>query len=173
MKGRSLRRFGSAAPAEADVRPTLLGVVTLMFLLLFFLLSTSTGQRLSSIGLRLLSPEDVAPLPHSGLLKRLEIQLVGARLTLLADIATTDIAAAATSTETRRIELPAIGDRPDLAGLQRTLLELHSIDPAQERATFAPDDTAPMDTVFAVLDVVRGPDSAPLFPQVALTGGQE
>jgi len=44
-----MRLFRPNAAEEADVRPTLLGVVTLLFLLLFFLMSTTSGQRLGVV----------------------------------------------------------------------------------------------------------------------------
>jgi hypothetical protein len=34
-----------------------------------------------------------------------------------------------------------------------------------------PTDDVPVEQLFAVLDVVTGPETAPLFPKLALTGG--
>lgn len=164
------RLFRSPPAAEADVRPTLLGVVTLLFLLLFFLLSTSTGQRLGVIGLRLGSAADLAPLPHAGLLRSLEVRLDAGTLRVLAEVQTTDIAAASTAVEHRQFELPPVGGSPDFAGLTRIVDELHGLDPSQTRARVRPDDAVPTGTLVAVLDVVRGAPHAPRFPQVALVG---
>lgn len=157
-------------PTEADVRPTLLGVVTLMFLLLFFLLTTSSGQRLGVIDLRLGSAADLAPLPHSGLVKDVRVTLRGAQVTLSFDIATTDIAAAATSVERRTVEVPPQGGRVDLEALLAAVDEVHRIDPSQTRARLDPDDAASVETLFAVMDVVRGTEEAPRFPKVTLSG---
>lgn len=158
-------------PMEADVRPTLLGVVTLMFLLLFFLLTTSSGMRLGVIELRLGSPADLAPLPHTGLVKDLEVRLRGSALTLVFQVATTDISASATSVEERTVEVAPLTDgRPDLAGLLAAVEEVHGIDPSQTHARLDPDDAASVDTLFAVMDVLRGTAEAPMFPKVTLTG---
>ena len=166
------RRILSAEPpAEADVRPTLLGVVTLLFLLLFFLLATSSGQKLGVIGLRFGSAADLAPLPHAGLLQRVEITVDGSAAVVRADVQTTDIAASATSVERRTIP---VGARPDgsldLAALEAALTALHDLDPTQERAVVAPSDAVTTETLVAVLDVARGPKGAARFPQVALAG---
>ncbi len=168
MKRRGL--FTAAPEVEADVRPTLLGVVTLMFLLLFFLLTTSSGQRLGVLDLRLGSPADLAPLPHAGLVKDVAITLRGPVLTLAYTVQSTDIAAAATSVERRTKDLPAQGERPDLAALLAALQEVHDIDPSQERARLDPADDATTETIIAVMDVIHGPVDAPLFPKVALAG---
>ena len=61
-----MRLFRQREAEEADVRPTLLGVVTLLFLLLFFLLSTSSGQRLGVVDLRLAAPGEAPPCRTAG-----------------------------------------------------------------------------------------------------------
>ncbi len=155
---------------EADIRPTLLGVVTLMFLLLFFLLSTSSGQRLATVDLSLRSPEDLAPLPHSGVLKRLVLTLAHGELTILAELQTTDIAAAATTVERREIRIAPREGRVDLDALTEQLTALHQLDPSQQEAELSPDDTVAVAELLAVTDVIRGPDAAPRFPKLALTG---
>ncbi len=165
--------FGRSAgepAAEADVRPTLLGVVTLMFLLLFFLLTTSSGQRLGVLDLRLGSPSDLAPLPHAGLVKDVAVTLSGSTLTVVYTLQSTDISAASTTVEQRQKDLPGVAGRPDLAGLLAALEELHAIDPSQERASLAPDDAVTPETIIAVMDVLHGPEAAPLFSKIALTG---
>lgn len=171
-RGPARRRalFRPAAEVEADVRPTLLGVVTLMFLLLFFLLSTSSGVRLGVLDLRLGSPADLAPLPHAGLVKDVRVGLSGAALTVTWEIQSTDIAAAATTVERRQRDLPGVGGRPDLAGLLATLQTIKDIDRSQERARLDPDDAASTETIIAVMDVLRGPEGAPLYPKVTLAG---
>jgi hypothetical protein len=164
------RLFASEGSAEADVRPTLLGVVTLMFLLLFFLLTTSSGQRLGVLDLRLGSAADLAPLPHAGLVKDVAIALHGDTLAIVYAVQSTDIAASATTTEQRTVDLPGHDGRPDLPGLLAALTTVHGIDPSQEHARLAPDDDVPTATLIAVMDVIHGPIAAPLFPKLALTG---
>lgn len=164
------RLFRAGSTEGADVRPTLLGVVTLLFHLLFFLLATSSGVRLATLGLRLGSPSDLAPLPHAGLLQRVRVEVDGPALVVLAEVQSTDIAAAATSVEARRWELAPQDGRPDLAGLVRLLDELHGLDRAQLRAEVAPTDPTATETLVGVLDAVRGVAGAERFPQVTLVG---
>jgi hypothetical protein len=168
MRRRGL--FSTEASAEADVRPTLLGVVTLMFLLLFFLLTTSSGQRLGVLDLRLGSAVDLAPLPHAGLVKDVQIVLRDNALSITCEVQSTDIAAVSTSVEKRVTELAARDGRPDLAGLLSTLQAIHDSDPSQEHARLDPDDAATTQTIIAVMDVIHGPAVAPLFPKLALSG---
>lgn len=166
------RLFADRGTTEADVRPTLLGVVTLLFLLLFFLLSTSTGQRLGVIPMRLSSPDALAPLPHSGLLQKVLVRLQGSAIVVEFSLQTTDISASSTSEEKHLRTLPGINGIPDYKSLQTALLELHKLDPSQQRAEVEPSDDVPMEQLLAVLDVVRGGDGAPLFPKLALTGAR-
>lgn len=164
------RLFRGAAAAEADVRPTLLGVVTLLFLLLFFLLSTSSGQRLGVIDLRLGTVADLAPLPHAGLLQSVEVRLDGAALVVLAEVQTTDISASSTTVEQRRVDIPPTATGPDLARLVEVVDGLHALDGAQTRARLQPGDEVDTGTLVALLDVLRGSAEAPRFPEVALVG---
>lgn len=164
--------FGREAAVEADVRPTLLGVVTLMFLLLFFLLTTSSGQRLGVLDLRLGSAADLAPLPHSGLVKQVRVSISGASLSVLGEIQSTDISSSATTVERRVTEIPAKDGALDLQKLRMTLQELHDIDPSQERARIDPDDATTTETIITVMDVVHGPTDTPLFPKVTLAGSE-
>jgi len=163
------RLYASAAAAEADVRPTLLGVVTLMFLLLFFLLATSSGQRLGTVDLRLGGTADLAPLPHAGLVQAVAVAVHDGAVSIDVDVRTTDIAASASTLERRRLDLaPRTGGGVDLAALVAALDGIKAIDRSQERATVIPDDATDIATLFGILDAVRGPAVAPLFPRVAL-----
>lgn len=160
----SRRLFQHSPAAQADVRPTLLGVVTLLFLLLFFLLGTSSGNKLSVINLKLGTAEGLAPLPHSGVLQSLRVEF-DAGLTVRATVQSTDIAASATTTEARVVPIARVGGDLDLPALARTLQALHQLDPAQRRATVVPTDTVTSAELLAVLDVVRGPAQAH-FPEL-------
>ena len=166
-----MRLFSQENQAEADIRPTLLGIVTLLFLLLFFLLATSSGQRLGVMDLRLTSPEALAPLPHTGVLQRVVVHLQGADMLVEFSLQSTDISASSTTQEQHQRTLPARDDKADIAGLQSILQELHEMDPSQQRVEVDPGDAVPVEQLFAVLDAVRGPDASPLFPRLALTGG--
>lgn len=156
---------------EADVRPTLLGIVTLLFLLLFFLLSTSTGQRLGVVDVRAAAIE-MATLPHTGLLKEVQVAIQGGVVTVTADVQTTDIAAAATSTERRVISIPPREDgRADLRAVGEVLQTIHDIDPTQEKIVLVPEEGTTVEALFGVMDAARGSGGVPLFPRLTL-GGQ-
>jgi biopolymer transport protein ExbD len=160
--------FGAGLAPEADVRPTLLGIVTLLFLLLFFLLSTSTGQRLGVVDLEA-SKVALATLPHSGLVRSVRVLVDGAALTVVADVQTTDIAAAAESTERRTIGIPAVEGRADLRSLGQALGELHELDPSQEELTIVPSAATEVQTLLGVMDTARGTGSgAALFPRLSI-----
>lgn len=163
-----MRLFRDSPTEEADVRPTLLGVVTLLFLLLFFLLSTSSGQRLGVIDLRLAAPGQAPPLPHSGVLKAVRLAVGPQAVAIEFEVSTTDISASAESRELRRIEVAAREGRLDAVALAAALDTIHAIDPSQLEAEVHPDDEVTTATLLDVLDAVRGPTAAPLFPKVSL-----
>ena len=83
---------------------------------------------------------------------------------------TADIAAAATSVERREQVIPARAGGPDLAGLLLALQAVKDMDRSQERARLDPADDATTATIIAVMDVLRGPADAPLFPKLTLSG---
>lgn len=163
-----MRLLRPEATEEADVRPTLFGVVTLMFLLLFFLMSTSSGQRLGVIDLRLAAPGEAPPLPHNGLVKSVRVSLLPSSAAVEFEVASTDIAAAATSRELRRIEVPARNGELDLAALLAAMETIHAIDGSQDRAELEPAADVSTTELLAALDVIRGPPTGPLFPNVSL-----
>jgi hypothetical protein len=163
-----MKLFSRDLAEEADVRPTLLGVVTLMFMLLFFLLATSSGQRLGAIDLRLAAPGEAPPLPHAGLVKDVRVLIRPPAVRVEFAVASTDIAAASETRELRAIDVPAKDGRLDVPGLLEALGRVHAIDPSQERAKVVPDDGTDAETLFAVLDAVRGDARSPLFPKPAL-----
>jgi hypothetical protein len=163
-----VRLFRDSPVEEADVRPTLLGVVTLLFLLLFFLLSTSSGQRLGVIDLRLAAPGHAPPLPHSGLVKSVRLAVEETAVAIEFEVATTDISASASTRELRRIDIAARDGRLDGVALVEALTTIHDIDPGQLEAEVHPADTLTTATLLDVLDAVRGPTAAPRFPRVSL-----
>ena len=165
------RLLSHRSDAEADVRPTLLGIVTLLFLLLFFLLTTSTGQRLAVIDLILGSATDPAPLPHTGLVQDVAVTMAGGSVTLTVQVQTTDISASSTAVETRTVAIPPAADgRVDLAALARAVAQVKGIDPAREAARLAPDDEVTTAELVRVMDVLRGTAADPAFPGLSLEG---
>lgn len=163
-----MRRMLRLEPtAQADVRPTLLGIVTLLFLLLFFLLATSTGERLASIELQA-ATGDMAPLPHTGLVKAITLRLSGGQALLDFEVSTTDISSSSTAVETRSLAVPPLaGGRVDLRGLAEQLRKIKDIDPARERLRLEPDEAVSVAELLRVLDVVHGPGDS-LFPKAEL-----
>ena len=142
-----------------------------MFLLLFFLLSTSSGQRLGVVDLRLASPGEAPPLPHAGLVKSVRVLVAtgGARVEF--EVASTDIAAASTTRELRTIDIgkaPNGSPGPDIAALATALERVHAIDGSQERAEVRPVPNLSTEVLLAVVDAVRGSAGAPLFPKLSL-----
>lgn len=163
-----MKLFRDSPTEEADVRPTLLGVVTLLFLLLFFLLSTSSGQRLGVVDLRLAAPGEAPPLPHSGVLKAVRVAVGENAVAIEFEVATTDIAAAAESRELRKINVPAKDGELDAVALATALDTIHSIDRGQLEAEVTPHADVTTAALLDVLDAVRGPTEAPRFPKVSL-----
>ena len=169
--GRSRLFAGGGGTEGTDIRPTLLGVVTLMFLLLFFLLNTSSGVRLAATSLRLAAPDALVPLPHTGLLKSLHVRVERTQLLIEFELQTTDIAASATATEQHRRVFPARDGAPDLVALLELIDGLHRRDPSQQRIRLSPDDDVPVEVLLRVMDAVRGTEEAPMFPKIILGGG--
>jgi hypothetical protein len=167
-----LRRLLSHRPeAEADVRPTLLGIVTLLFLLLFFLLTTSTGQRLAVIDLILGSATDPVPLPHTGLVQDLGVAVAGGASPLTARARPTALPPPPPAGEPRPVAPPPAADgRVDLGALARAVAQVKDIDPARESARLAPDDELSTAELMRVMDVLRGTASDPAFPDLSLEG---
>ncbi len=163
------RLFHAEAYEEADVRPTLLGVVTLAFLLLFFLLTTSAGARLSTLAL--VDPESAegADLPHPGPVSDLRVALLpDGAAELRFRIQTTDIAAASTSREDRALRVVPRAGTLDAEALGAAVARIHALDPAQTKAALMPDATTDTATLIAAMDALRGTSEAPRFTAVSL-----
>ncbi len=164
----STRRLFQGGPApEADVRPTLLGSVSLCFMLLFFLLATSSGVRLGRVDFARATAEPAAEarLPHTGPIDELVVALSpDGTATVRFRVQSTDVAAASTAVEHRELTTRTASD------LAAAMERLHALDPAQTRARILPDDDTTTAQLLAALDAVRGPTVAPRFPDVALEG---
>ncbi len=167
------RLYAADLQEAADIRPTLLGVVTLAFLLLFQLLATSSGTPLAVL---LLdggpSTEDAsaADLAHRGVLSAVRLTLNGDGLaTLDFEVQTTDIASASTAREQRTIAVPARpGGGLDVGALENVLQRVHGLDRTQNRARLAVSPTIDTATLLHALDALRGAEESPRFPDVAL-----
>lgn len=168
MRAAARRREHAPSGVHADLRPTLIAAVTLLFLLMSFLLTTTTGQRLGVLDLALAEAGDLAAVPSRGVLTGLEIRLDGADVRVRMEVASTDIAAASTATETREYAVPAAGGALDVARLGAILADAKAMDPSAEAAQVLPSDATPTAAVVAVLDIVRGAPGQALFPRAEL-----
>ena len=154
-----------------DVRPALLSIVGLMFLLMPFLLLTTSVQKL--VGIELHVPPAAATLPPdpAGVVEDLVVNVVGEDLEVSASVRRTDVGADAGDVQVRVVELPRTDEGLDLAGLQTALRQLKAIDPERRKVLLAPDDAVPGAHVVHLMDALRSDASGELFPEVAL-GGQ-
>lgn len=166
------RLYASDVYEEADVRPTLLGVVTLAFLLLFFLLTTSAGARLSTLALVAPESAEGADLPHPGPVSDLRVALLqDGAAELRFRVQTTDIAAASTAREDRALRVEPRDGQLDAEALAAAVARVHALDPAQTKAALVPAATTDTATLIAAMDALRGTSDAPRFTALSLAEG--
>jgi hypothetical protein len=168
-----MRRLRPAiVSSEPDLRPGLLSLVCLLFILLPCLLLTTSLQRLTALGVGLASGRSsgsgaVVP-ARPGVIEDLEVRVEGQEILVRARLRTLDVRVgegAGTVNETR---VPPGVHGPDLATLQATLVELHRLDPDRRTARLVPGPETTTDTLMAVMDVLRLGPSGRLFDQVEL-----
>jgi|JI7StandDraft_1071085.scaffolds.fasta_scaffold176948_2 hypothetical protein len=152
-------------PARPDLSASLLATVGLMMLLLPVLLVTSSPTRLTSSALRLLDGGGAQP-PHNGPLASVEVIAAPEQLTVLAYVQLADVRARPEQAERRETVLPHTPAGPDLVGLQRSLRQLHRLDPSQRAIQLRPADTLDVATWAQLMDAVRSDAAGPLFPDV-------
>lgn len=142
-----------------------------MFLLMPFLLLTTSVQKLAGIDLHV--PPAAATLPPDpvGDVEDVVVDVVGQDLVVSASVRRTDVGASEGDVQQRVVELPRTTDGLDLAGLQDALRQLKRIDPDRKKVLLAPDDAVPGKDVVHLMDALRGDADGELFPEVAL-GGQ-
>ena len=164
-----MRRLRAAAAASPpDLRPGLLSVVALMFLLLPFVLLTTSPEKLAGLGLALAGDGADAPSVTPGPVERVEVSLGGGEIVVRAAIRSTDVTAEAGDAQVVETRFPAVEDRPDLAALQARLAELRTLDPLQQRATVIPHDDLPTAAVVGLVDAVRSGAQGELYADVVL-----
>ncbi|MCB9759636.1 MAG: biopolymer transporter ExbD [Alphaproteobacteria bacterium] len=139
-----------------------------MFLLLPFLLLTTSVARL--IGLDLALPPAGTELPPEppGVVESLEVEVAQRTLIVRAAVRRTDVVTSAGEVEAREQRLPPVADGLDLGGLQGTLRQLKDIDPKRARLVLAPDDALPTRQLVLLMDAVRRDRQGELYPDVAL-----
>ncbi|MDP7111439.1 MAG: hypothetical protein QGH45_05725 [Myxococcota bacterium] len=162
-----MRRLRASLPAaRPDLRPALLSIVALMFLLLPFVLMTTSSDKLAGLGLAL-SGEGAAT-PNPGVVERVEVILDGDEIVLRTSIRATDVTADAGDAIVAETRLAPLDGLPDLQALQGRLRDLRRLDPHQRRASVLPTDDTPTARVVALVDAVRGDADGALFDQVIL-----
>jgi hypothetical protein len=162
-------RRSSSAP---DLRPGLLSVVGLLFLLLPFLLLTTSIQKLTGLDLRLAASEgELPPLPP-GQVEAIEVHLQEHTIRLRSALRTRDVTASQGDVTWSEEHLPPRGGSMDLGGLQAGLHRLRQLDSEHERVLVVPGDEVPTRRVVALVDAVRSRGGEPLFPDVVLGGAE-
>ncbi len=140
-----------------------------MFLLLPFLLLTTSVQKLVGLDLRIPSSGDLPPeLP--GAVEDLTVRAEGKTLTVQASVRKSDVGANIGETEARVVEVDPAGEALDLAGLQAALRTFKRLDPERTRVLLIPGDAVPGRDVVLLMDAVRADRDGELFPEVALGG---
>ncbi len=163
---RRLRTGAAASPP--DLRPGLLSVVALMFLLLPFVLLTTSPEKLAGLGLALAGEGADAPAVTPGPVERVEVSLDGGEIVVRAAIRSTDVTAEAGDSQVVETRFEAVDGAPDLTALQVRLGELRALDPLQTRATVIPSDELPTAAVVGLVDAVRSGAGGPLYADVLL-----
>ncbi|MCB9746669.1 MAG: biopolymer transporter ExbD [Alphaproteobacteria bacterium] len=147
-------------------------MIALMFLLLPFLLLTTSLSRLVGLDLRLPPTGSELPPELPGLVESVEVHAEGARLELRAAVRRSDVVTSGGEVEQRATPYPPLADGSlDLVGLQAGLRSLKELDPVRSRALLVPDDALPARQLVLLMDALRADASGELFPEVAL-GGQ-
>jgi biopolymer transport protein ExbD len=147
-------------------------VVGLLFLLLPFLLLTTSIQKLTGLDLQLAaSAGELAPLPP-GQVEAVEVHLRDQQLRLRSAVRTRDVTASQGDVTWSELALPAQQGGMDLAGLQDALARLQNLDPDHQRVLVVPDDAVPTSRVVALVDAVRSRGGQPLYPEVVLGGAE-
>ena len=162
------RMIQRASPGEPDLRPGLLSIACLLFILLPCLMLTTSLYRLTTLPFTMPARgEGTAPPPS--VLEGLEVHIRGDDIVVRAALRTTDVTAStgqAVWNETTH--LPKNG-HPAVDALQEQLASLHRLDPTNPRVTVVPGDDTPTDRLVWVMDAVRqGADSTPLFTEITL-----
>lgn len=159
-------------PVTPDLRPGLLSVVGLLFLLLPFLLLTTSIQKLTGLELQLAgSTGELTPLPP-GQVEAVEVHLRDQTLRIRSAQRTRDVTASQGDVTWSERDLPPREGSMDLSGLQEALLRLHALDPEHSRVLVVPGDDVPTARVVALVDAVRTHAGQPLFPDVILGGAE-
>jgi biopolymer transport protein ExbD len=147
----------------------MLAVASLLFLLLPFLLLTTSAQKLVGLDMKLPATGQLQAM--GGDVEELVVQLAPTTLRVIASLSRTDVRATAEERELHETELADDENGLDLRGLQEVLRAIKRLAPAHARIRIVPADDVTVQRVVYVMDAVRADAKGPLFPEVAL-GGQ-
>ncbi len=146
----------------------MLGIVALMFLLLPFLLLTTSADKLVALDLGLAAEDGLPPAPSTGTVESIDIALSDRVVSIEARVRRADVTANQGEARLLQTRLLPVKEDLNLGGLQETLRGLKRLDPNRERATLRPADGTPVHEVVAVMDAMRGDSDSALFPEIVL-----
>ncbi len=149
----------------------MLAVASLLFLLLPFLLLTTSSQKLVGLRMKLQLPTTGQVQSMGGEVEELVVQLAPTTIHVIASISRTDIRASPDEREKHETQLTDDENGLDLLGLQDALRSIKRLAPGRARIRIVPTDDVTVQRVVYVMDAVRSDAAGPLFPEVAL-GGQ-
>jgi Flp pilus assembly protein CpaB len=143
----------------------MLAIASLLFLLLPFLLLTTSAQKL--VGLHLQAKTTGSQVStQTGEMEQVSVVMTPTTLKILARIEHTDVRASGFEEQ----EFPvAFGDSgADLQALQDRLRSLKTLSPLHNRISLQPSDDVPTQQLVMVMDAIRHDSQGELFPEVLL-----
>ena len=142
-------------------------MASLLFLLLPFLLLTTSPQKL--VGLHMQAQKTgVGVALTTGEVEHISVLMSPNDLSILARLKRTDVRASAEELEERKIAVPSADSGLNLAGLQERLRGLKALSPLQEKIHLQPQDDVLTQQLVVVMDALRKDAQGVLFPQVVL-----
>lgn len=157
-----MRRLFPAARPAPDLRPALLGVISLMVLLVPLLLESAAAGRWAGLALAVPAAAGLPPEPAGPVARLAVYALPAGGFRVEAAVRSTDVRAASAAAEARAE--PAA----DLRALQAVLVRTKALDPARDRIVLHPHPDMATADVVAWMDAVRVGPSGPLFPEIVL-----
>ncbi|MEE2751423.1 MAG: hypothetical protein VX519_08325 [Myxococcota bacterium] len=138
-----------------------------MFLLLPFLLLTTSAQKLVGLHMQVQASAGGVT-PQTGEVEHIAVVMTPTALSIRARLKRTDVRASAEELEEREIPIPATDDGLNLLGLQEKLRSLKALSPLQQKIALQPQDDVLAHQLVVVMDAVRSDNQGDLFPQVVL-----
>ncbi len=165
------RLLAPARASDPDLRPGLLSIACLLFILLPCLLLTTSLYKLTSLPFRLGGGEGGGEPEVPGVVSGLEVLVDPDGLVLRAALRTRDANAGAEDVVWNETPLPHRDGAPDTVGLQARLGALRRLDAAWKRVTVRPDDRVSTDDLVLVMDALREGPEGVLAEEILLGDG--